>query len=75
MTNMTVGGLMTERDRVRDLAKAYADYARSPKMEERRRAWAQHNALNFPKPLIYIRAIPFGEFFDNSILECTIESV
>lgn len=61
----------SERERVRDLAKAYYEYAVSPIMESRREAWSEHNALSFTRPLIYIRAIPFGEFFDYGALKCT----
>jgi len=61
----------TEINRVRELAKEYAEYAASPLMDSRRKAWAEHNAFNFTRPLIYIRAIPFGEFFDNNALVCS----
>ena len=62
----------TELERVRSLAAEYAEYARSQQMGERRKAWAEHHALNFTRPLIYIRAIPFYEFkeWDKSIT-CT----
>lgn len=60
----------SERERVRDLAKAFYEYAVSPLMESRRNAWSEHNALNFTRPLIYIRAIPFAEFFDYGSLKC-----
>lgn len=61
----------SERERVRDLAKAYFEYAVSPGTESRRNAWSEHNALHFTRPLIYIRAIPFHEFFDYSSLKCS----
>lgn len=61
----------SEREYIRDLAKEYYEYAVSPLMESRREAWSEHNALNFTRPLIYIRAIPFGEFFDSSQMKCT----
>lgn len=63
---------LKEYERVRSLAAEYAEYASSPLMDARRNAWAAHNALDFSRPLIYIRAIPFGEFreFGKSIT-CT----
>lgn len=61
----------SERERVRDLAKAFFEYAVSPVMESRRDAWSEHNALNFTRPLIYIRSIPFGELFDYGLLKCS----
>lgn len=61
----------SERNYIRDLAKAYYEYAVSPEMESRRYNWSEHNALNFSRPLIYIRAIPFAEFFDYNQLKCT----
>ncbi|MCL2771708.1 MAG: hypothetical protein FWD71_00020 [Oscillospiraceae bacterium] len=66
-----MASLSSEKKRVRELAKAYAEYAASPLMESRRKAWSEHNALNFTRPLIYIRAIPFDEFFDTGALVCT----
>ncbi|MDD6032335.1 MAG: hypothetical protein PUC47_02450 [Oscillospiraceae bacterium] len=61
----------SEREYIRDLAKAYLEYAASPEMERRRALWSEHNALNFTTPPIYIRAIPFDEFFDPKTLQCT----
>lgn len=62
-----------EREYIRDMAKAYTEYALSPVMEARREAWSELHALNFTRPLIYIRSIPFGEFFDRGTLKCTSE--
>ena len=70
-TNFIIKASLSEREYVRDLMKAYYEYAISPDMEARRYAWSEHNALNFSRPLIYIRAIPFGEFFDNRQLKCS----
>lgn len=70
MTEIIMKEFTSERERVRDLAKAFFEYAVSPEMESRREAWSEHNALNFSRPLIYIRAIPFGEFFDYGSLKC-----
>ena len=55
---------------IRDLAKKYSEYAVSDEINSRRKAWAEHNSLNFTKPLIYIRAIPFDEFYDPGDLKC-----
>lgn len=72
MTITTSSEPLSERERVRALAAEYAEYARSPSMEARRSAWAAHNALDFSRPLIYIRAIPFGEFKDfNKSITCS----
>ena len=68
--NFILKNSLSEREYTRDLVKAYYEYAVSPEMESRRYAWSEHNALNFSRPLIYIRAIPFGEFFDNGQLKC-----
>ncbi len=61
----------SEKEYVRDLIKKYVEYASSPQMNERRRLWSEHHSMNFSRPLIYIRAIPFGEFFDSTSLKCT----
>ena len=60
-----------ERGYIRDMARKYMEYAQSPEMESRRRAWSSHHALHFTRPLIYIRAIPFEEFLTEKQLKCT----
>lgn len=70
MTVITKNENSSERERVRDLAKTFYEYAVSPETEARRQAWSEHNALHFTRPLIYIRAIPFDEFFDYGSLRC-----
>jgi hypothetical protein len=72
MTIITNPYPQPEYERVRTLAAEYAEYARSPQMDARREAWAAHNAMDFSRPLIYIRAIPFGEFTEfKKSLTCT----
>lgn len=61
---------MNETVYIRDLAKETFDYAQSDEMARRRRLWTAHNSLHFTRPPIYIRAIPFNEFFDDSQLKC-----
>lgn len=62
---------MNDKYIVRELAKETLEYANSTLMNERRKLWTQHNSLNFTHPPIYIRAIPFDEFFDEKELKCT----
>lgn len=61
---------MDDRTRIRDLAKESLEYALSEEMENRRHLWRDHNSLSFTRLLVYVRAIPFAEFFDYSTLEC-----
>jgi hypothetical protein len=54
---------------IREYAKQYVELARSPAQEEKRRLWRQLNSFHFTKPLIYVRAIPYYEFFDTSVIK------
>ena len=51
---------------LREMAKRYAEIINSPEQQARRLAWARHNSFDFRGPLIYIRAVPYWEFFDYS---------
>ncbi|MFI3324726.1 MAG: hypothetical protein R3Y35_00970 [Clostridia bacterium] len=62
--------MFDEKIYLRDLAKETYDYATSDIMNERRKAWSKQNDLQFTKPLIYIRSIPFGEIIDLNNLKC-----
>ncbi len=61
---------MDELKRIGDLAKETLEYARCGEMNRRRKLWSAHNSLQFTRPPIYIRAIPFDEFFDHRELKC-----
>ena len=54
---------------LRNFAKRYAELVASPAQVQRRALWTAHNSLDFQKPLIYMRAIPYGEFFDMSVVQ------
>ena len=54
---------------LREFAKQYAELAHSPEQEEKRRLWRGLNSFRFQRPLIYIRAIPYWEFFDFSVVK------
>lgn len=60
-----------EKIYIKDLAKETMEYALSSKMNERRALWSNHNSLTFTRPPIYIRSIPFDEFFDAGQYLCT----
>ena len=53
-----------------DLASRVMERALSPDMEEKRRLWTKHNSFHGDRPLIYLRAYAFDEFFDESVLKC-----
>lgn len=71
MEIFTAPGHQSERDYLRDFIQKHMEYANSDLMEQRRQLWANHNALNFTRPLILNREIPFDEFFDPKQLKCT----
>ena len=54
---------------IREFAKQYAELAHSPAQEEKRRLWKGLNSFSFQRPLIYMRAIPYHEFFDFSVIK------
>lgn len=61
---------MDEKARIRELAARVRDFALSPEMERRRALWTAHNSLDFSRPPIYIRAIPFDEYPESRDLGC-----
>jgi hypothetical protein len=54
---------------LREFAKRYVELAHSPEQEEKRRRWKSLNSFHFEMPLIYVRAIPYHEFFDFSVIK------
>ena len=48
-----------ERQRIRELAKLYMEYAHLPVMREREKLWRAHNALAGERPLIVMESGPF----------------
>lgn len=56
---------------LREYAKRYVALCNSPEQARKRDLWRRHNSLDFTVPPIYIRAVPYGEFFDMSLLKCT----
>ena len=58
-----------KHESIREFAKLYAELARSPGQDEKRRQWRGLNSFRFQGPLIYVRAIPYYEFFDFSVIK------
>lgn len=54
-----------------DLANQVMEIAQSDAMNEKRNLWKKHNSFHGDRPLIYVRAFAFEEFFDASVLQCT----
>ena len=54
---------------IREFAKHYSELAHSPAQQEKRRLWNNLNSFQFHRPLIYVRAIPYHEFFDFSVIK------
>ena len=48
-------------NKLRELAKQYADVCADPAQAECRRLWRQHNSLKPTRPLIYVRAFAWRE--------------
>lgn len=63
----------TDISGLRDYAARYMELATSDEMESRRNLWRDHNSLVFTIPPIYMRAVPYNEFFDMRKLECEDE--
>lgn len=55
---------------LRELAKEVMDIANKPIQDERRDLWRKHNSFHRVRPLIYVRAFAFDEFFDFNKLKC-----
>lgn len=65
---------MTEREMVRDLAKAYAEIAFSDETKEMARNWGRLNALDAnARPPIIIDQLPWHEFAGYEDLRCRAE--
>lgn len=62
---------MNEKAQLRDLARRVNEIAHSDTMEKRRCLWRRQNSFRSERPLIYLRAFAFDEFFDTSVLKCT----
>ena len=55
---------------LRDLAQQINEIAHSDEMQRRRKAWRAQNSFKSERPLIYVRAFAFDEWFDSSVLTC-----
>ena len=62
---------MNDKGILYDLASRVKEIARSEQMKEKRRLWRDQNSFRGDRPLIYLRAFAFDEFFDPSVLRCT----
>lgn len=58
-----------KNESIREFARKYVELAHSPAQEEKRRLWRGLNSFRFRRPLIYVRAIPYYEFFDFSVIK------
>jgi len=61
---------MSDKRILYDLASQVNEIALSDEMRRRREAWRKMNSFHSDRPLIYLRAFAFGEFFDKSVLKC-----
>jgi hypothetical protein len=61
--------MKTSNQSIREFAKRYAELARSPAQEKKRLLWKRLNSFHYARPLIYMRAIPYHEFFDFSVIK------
>jgi hypothetical protein len=52
---------MSDRAKLRELAKKYAGIANDPVQDERRKLWRAHNSLKDTRPPIYVRAFAWHE--------------
>ena len=55
---------------LRELAKEILEITHQPIQEERRDLWRRHHNYERVRPLIYVRAFAFDEFFDKNRLRC-----
>jgi len=62
---------MSDKTVLYDLASKVEEIALSDAMQEKRCAWRKMNSFQSDRPLIYLRAFAFHEFFDPSVLKCT----
>jgi len=58
-----------KHESIREFAKQYIELANSPAQAEKRSLWRGLNSFQFRRPLIYMRAIPYYEFFDFSVIK------
>lgn len=63
-------GKMSDKRILYDLAGKVNEIAVSDEMKKRRDAWRKMNSFQSDRPLIYLRAFAFDEFFDSSVLKC-----
>jgi hypothetical protein len=56
-------------DSIREYARQYAELAHSPAQEKKRQLWKDLNSFRFKRPVIYVRKIPYNEFFDFSVIK------
>ena len=61
---------MNHKNRLRDLAAQVNEIARSDEMRARRARWRDQNSFRGERPLIYVRAFAFDEWFDFAALGC-----
>lgn len=55
---------MNEKGILYDLASQVMEIANSDDMQEKRSLWRKQNSFQGDRPLIYLRAFAFDEFFD-----------
>lgn len=55
---------------LRELAKEVLEISNKPIQNIRRDLWRKQNSFHGTKPLIYVRAFAFDEFFDKKQLKC-----
>ena len=55
---------------LRECAKRVMEIAQKPVQEERKKNWSRLNSFQLDRPLIYVRAFAFEEFFEKKILKC-----
>jgi hypothetical protein len=61
--------MQASRQSIREFARRYAELARSPAQAEKRLLWKHLNSFRCHRPLVYVRAIPYHEFFDYSVVK------
>ena len=65
---------MHDREIIRDLAKEVVDVARRPEIDQRRKAWIEHNSLRSTYPLMLV--FPEGawlEILPDAMLKCAAD--
>lgn len=59
-----------ERIILRELAKQVKEITMDSRQDQYRKNWRNHNSFVRTRPLIYMRAYAFNEFFDHDKLKC-----